>query len=172
LAAPGYRGPRHLLRYWLPCFPLLKRNRLRATSDRLKTEFIGRRNHREKPMSSRDSAADATPKPESWTKGRNGSRSATHVQRLWAVLHVYSRGSGVLPRSRLFGAQALQNMPPSQEERTVGRRRRIPAQFIPEHKRDLFRVWTADHGSIRAPRGSSCVLSELLPEPEDQLRWG
>jgi hypothetical protein len=58
-------------------------------------------------------------------------------------------------------------MPPSQEERTVGRWG-IQPQFITEYNRDLFRVWTANHSSVRAPGRPSGILPDLLPEPEDQ----
>ena len=92
------------------------------------------------------------------------------MQRLRAGLHVYGGGSGVFPGARLFVAETLQTVPPGQEKRTTGWRRRVQPRFIAGHKRDLRRMRTADHSSIRAPRGPSRVLPELLSGAEDQRR--
>ena len=76
------------------------------------------------------------------------------------------------PRTRLFLAEALQSMPPGQEIRITGRRRRrrISPQRSTKHDRNLLRVRTANHSSFRTPWGSSRLLPELLSEPEDQHR--
>ncbi len=111
--------------------------------------------------------------PAAWTKGKYGGRSATHVQRLRAGIHVYRGGPGIFPGAWLFIAEALQTVPSGQEERATGRRwrRRVQSWFIAGHKRDLRRMRTADHGSVRAPWGSSRVLPELLSGAQDQRRW-
>ena len=103
-------------------------------------------------------------------KETDGWRSATHVQRLRTVLYFYRRGSGVLPRTWLFGAKALQVVPPGQEIGTIGRRRRLSTKCITGHARDLFRMRTTDHRSVRAPGRPSRLLPELLSGPKDQ-RW-
>jgi len=60
-------------------------------------------------------------------------------------------------------------MPSSQETRAA--RRGIPAERIAECVRNLCRVRAADHGTIRAPRGSSRVLPELLPGAKEEGLW-
>ena len=52
------------------------------------------------------------------------------------------------------------------------RRRRVQPRFIAGHKRDLCRMRTADHRSVRASRRSSRVLPELLSGAQDQARGG
>ncbi len=91
----------------------------------------------------------------------HGRRYSTYVQRLRAGVHLHRCRSGVLPGTRLFDPQALQNLPHGKKERPR-RRRRISLRIFAGYTRHLFGLRTAHHRSFRATRRQACLLQGLL----------
>ena len=90
------------------------------------------------------------------------------MQRLRARLHLHSCRSGVLPGTRLFDPEALQELPSGKEARSGGLR--LPFGSGTGNTCDLFGLRPAYNSAFRTAWRSSGVLPGLLPGSKRQ-RW-